>query len=140
MSDYLKKRRAEKAFGNKPEKETGRAAPTRNGINQISPKRQKRIDAGEPFVKKVADSRVGSEKQYKKDSAEFRKKHPICELRTPVCTRKTQGVHHIKGRATVDLLLDQSEWKAACNPCNLWVEQHPKEAKRLGLKKSPHIK
>ncbi len=75
-------------------------------------------------IKKVANSRKEAEKQYRQKAKKFRQEHPLCEIKSSVCTRKTQGVHHVKGRLG-DLLLDEKYWKGACNACNSYVESHP---------------
>jgi hypothetical protein len=75
----------------------------------------------------------------KKNQAEHRKyvkkvkqlaaENDDCEMRTPVCTGKMQGMQHKKrrGKNLMNHLL------RSCNACNLWVELHPKEAMAMGL-------
>lgn len=58
-----------------------------------------------------------------------------CELRTPVCTGKAQGLDHVQKRSPINHL-DLSNLKRACNACNGYKEDHSAEAKAMGLSKS----
>jgi hypothetical protein len=78
-------------------------------------------------------------KEYKKKSKDFRESNPICQIKSPVCTGQTNGVHHKAGKIG-DLLNDEKYWMAACNPCNGWIEDNDAEARKLGFKISKHIK
>lgn len=50
------------------------------------------------------------------------------------CGRPADTVQHAKGRIG-DLLLDKRFWIPLCwNPCHAWVENHPLEAEKLGLR------
>ena len=62
---------------------------------------------------------------------DFMAKHGLCEINSPVCIRKSQCVHHTKGRIGSDLT-DVSTWMPSCNPCNLYVEEHSQWAKDNG--------
>lgn len=75
---------------------------------------------------------------YDRKARDFREANPFCRINSPVCTRATQGVHHKKGKSTIELLLDKNFWMPACNACNLWVEENHKEAVKLGFKLSRH--
>lgn len=48
----------------------------------------------------------------------------------------THGVHHLKGKATDELLLNEEFWMAACNPCNGFVEDNSEWAKENNKKLS----
>ena len=87
-------------------------------------------------MKKVADSRVAANATYKEASAEFRKRNPSCAINSPECTKNTQGVHHMKGKQTVDRLLDETFWMPACNRCNNYIEIHDAWARERGFKLS----
>ena len=52
------------------------------------------------------------------------------------CTGAAQGVHHTKGKATTELLLDERWWLPACNWCNIQVEVKDAEARSKDLKLS----
>jgi hypothetical protein len=74
--------------------------------------------------------------QYYPEARAFVNANPECQLKLKGCTRKTQGVHHPRGRSTIALLLDKRWWMPACNNCNTKVEEKTKEAVEKGLKKS----
>lgn len=40
--------------------------------------------------------------------------------------------HHMKGKATIELLLDERYWLPVSRPGHIWIEEHPKEAKEKG--------
>lgn len=94
-------------------------------------KKQKRIAV---FSKK----REGVNMVYNQKARAFREANPMCRVNSPVCTRFTQGVHHVRGKATNELLLDETNWLPSCNRCNLWIEENHEAAVSLGLKKSRH--
>lgn len=70
---------------------------------------------------------------YTPEAKKFREENPVCAIKSPVCTGKTQGVHHSKGKIG-KLLLDKKYWMAACNPCNDWIESDDAEARERGFK------
>ena len=77
--------------------------------------------------------RSKEERVYQGKRIIFLNKHPLCEMRIPnICTNVATDIHHMEGR-TGDNYLDDSKWKAGCRQCHNWVEDHPKEAKELGL-------
>lgn len=104
--------------------------PTCEGFCRREPKPKKVY-----IIPKVSKSRIPINRQYTALSKQFRSDHPLCEIRSPECTGKTQGVHHTKGRGK-DHLLDINTWMAACNRCNTWIEVHDKEARDKGFKLS----
>lgn len=70
---------------------------------------------------------------------EILRERPWCELQVPgVCTRRAQGLHHVKGRLA-KYVLSRKHLLAACNACNDWCESHHAAAAALGLKKSKFI-
>ncbi len=78
--------------------------------------------------------------QYQPAAAAFVKANPVCAIKQEGCTGKTQGVHHVRGKSTIELLLDESNWLPACNHCNsIWIEQNSKEAFEKGFKKSKYL-
>lgn len=74
--------------------------------------------------------------QYKKLVREMLAADDRCELLTPNCTGKAEGLHHQKRRGA--LLLVKKYLKRSCNACNGWVEKHPLEALKQGLSVSVH--
>lgn len=69
----------------------------------------------------------------------FLKEKPYCEIRSPVCTSAATCVHHTAGRG-MNHLMDTNTWEAACDACNLYVEENDKWAKENGHKYSRHKK
>lgn len=85
-------------------------------IRQISKKMQK---AGDVYSKK----RVA-----------FLALHQFCQAKLPCCTGRSTDVHHKRGRGKWYLVM--STWLAVCRQCHQWIEEHPEEAKELGLSES----
>lgn len=81
-------------------------------------------------MKSVSDKRIELNKEYSKVRLEYLKEHPICEF--PNCTKKATDIHHSRGR-TGGLLTDKRYFKALDREHHRWVEEHPKEAKEIGL-------
>lgn len=81
-------------------------------------------------------NRAAVDKLYTAASKKYREQRKQCRINSPVCTKETQGVHHLKGKATTDLLLDQRYWMPACNACNGYVEDHSSWAFANGYKLS----
>lgn len=88
-------------------------------------------------IKRVSSKTAPKYREYAKRAKEARLLRPYCEMRTPVCTNLTQGIHHPAGRVG-DKLLDDPLWMAACNACNDWVEANHEQAVAMGLKISKH--
>jgi len=72
--------------------------------------------------------------EYNREARQFRNDNPMCRINSPLCTRLTQGVHHVKGKATIRILMDKKWWKPACNACNGYVEDHREWAAEHGHK------
>jgi 5-methylcytosine-specific restriction endonuclease McrA len=55
-----------------------------------------------------------------------------CAVRSPVCIRYAQHLHHIfkSGQGGSD---ERKNVMPACDPCNGWIEDNPIEAHRRGL-------
>ncbi|WP_218377504.1 hypothetical protein [Chitinophaga sp. sic0106] len=84
-------------------------------------------------IKKVSDKRQAQNKEYSKKSRPFWKGKG-CGIKSPECTGKAEGIHHLKGKNTPALLVDERFWMAACNRCNVYVEEHPQWAYERGFK------
>jgi len=97
-------------------------------------KKKKKYILRKTPVKKISDKRVEENKIYQPLSQEFRKKFPRCVIKSPECTKFTQGVHHVEGRVGDDFL-DESKMLPSCNACNNYIESHSKWAKENGFKK-----
>jgi hypothetical protein len=84
-------------------------------------------------IKKVSEAEKARQKEYKPLAMAFRKEHPACQLKVPgICTGKTQGIHHKRGKVG-KLLIAVEHFLASCNPCNTWVEANHEEAVHMGL-------
>lgn len=87
-------------------------------------------------IAKFSKKRITVNGQYSIDSRVFRALNPFCAIKSPVCTHRTQGVHHLKGKATIELLMNKKWWLSACNPCNDYVEANSAWAYENGFKLS----
>jgi hypothetical protein len=83
--------------------------------------------AGEVREKKApnkkSEKQAKLDKEYKKIVKEMLAADPMCEMNTPVCTRKAEGLHHMKRRGVNTL--NRKYLKRSCNACNGYVEEHP---------------
>ena len=109
-SDYLKERRR-KMLGTK------KMAKPENKPPKIR-----------PFTKK----REKKQREYRKLVKELLKKDGRCEVRSPVCTKKAQGLHHITKRS-VKNLMDLKNLKRCCNACNEFMEANTDWAIKHGF-------
>lgn len=83
-----------------------------------------------PVKKRDAEKKLDQ-----KQNKELRAKVGKCEIGSPVCIGLPEGTQHKKGRVGKNLT-DLKEKIVSCNPCNTWCEEHPLEAKALGVAKS----
>ncbi len=105
----------------------------RNRMLGISaPKEETKV---KPIAKK-SKKLMQAEREYKKIVKEMLAENTLCEMNTPNCTRVATGLQHTKRRGVN--LLDRKHLIRSCNPCNLWVELHPKEALEMGIAISVH--
>ena len=103
--------------------------------NGKPPEKQKRVSQIKPFSKK----RQTLNKEYAAKSQPYWKEKQ-CAINAPGCTGRAQGIHHMKGKTSKELLLDEKYWLAACNHCNHWIEQNDKSARMMGFKLSKFSK
>lgn len=57
-----------------------------------------------------------------------------CRAKMQGCTGlypETMTIHHSRGRG--EYMLDQLSWIPLCMSCHRWVEENPREAKKMGL-------
>jgi hypothetical protein len=76
-------------------------------------------------------------KEYVPQVKEMVEANTPCKVKSPVCTGKAQGFHHLKGREG-KLLTDKRHKIPSCNPCNRFVEVNDAWARANGLKLSKH--
>lgn len=91
--------------------------PTCEGECRRPKKEKKRY-----VIPKVSKKRAIVNRLYDVKARQYRKENPYCKIKSPVCTKITEGVHHMKGKATHQLLMDERYWEPACNACNSYVE------------------
>ncbi len=107
------------------------------GISETKQEEKPVVKPKQKPIPKVSEKRKQENKEYKKVS------HPIwkgknCEIKSPVCSKKAEGIHHKKGKVSAKDLLDPKFMMAACNRCNTYVEEHPDWATEKGFKISKH--
>jgi hypothetical protein len=83
-------------------------------------------------IPQVSKSQTKRLAQYRKLRDAFMKEHPLCQAQLQGCTKKATDLHHSKGRIGHNLT-DVSTYIALCRNCHTWAENHPEEAKSLGL-------
>jgi hypothetical protein len=87
-------------------------------------------------IPRESKTRKGVNKLYDAAAKAYRIKNTLCRIKAPDCTMYTEGVHHLKGKATTELLMEQRFWLPACNWCNGYVEEHSAWAMANGFKLS----
>jgi hypothetical protein len=104
--------------------------PTCSGDRCRREKKEKKKHSIPAFAKSKEKARA----EYASLAKVFREQNPVCCIKSKVCTGGTQGVHHVKGKVTPELLLDQGYWLPACNSCNDYLESNPLWAIANGFK------
>lgn len=70
--------------------------------------------------------------EYRRVRDEYMKKHPTCEVRSEVCTGKSEDLHHKKPRAYH--LTDVTVFMATCRLCHEKIEREDLWARENGFK------
>tara|TARA_R100000935_G_scaffold3572_3_gene9046 strand:+ start:8827 stop:9231 length:405 start_codon:yes stop_codon:yes gene_type:complete len=68
---------------------------------------------------------------YTKLRKKFMEANTMCQAALPCCSGGSTDVHHKKGRGEYYLVV--STWLSVCRTCHTYIEEHPQEAKELGL-------
>ncbi len=97
----------------------------RNKINQSKPNTKK------VKIAPVSAKRLEALKKYRRIRDKFLQENPICMY--PGCKSKQVTLHHGKGRIG-SYLTDKRFFKSLCWPHHEYIERHPLEAKKLGLR------
>lgn len=84
-------------------------------------------------IKKFSANKLEALKKYRKLRDKYFEEHPVCEF--PGCNSKEITLHHSRGR-TGSFLTDVTFFKSLCLDHHRYVEEHPKEAQRMGLSQS----
>lgn len=82
-----------------------------------------------------------SKKREKANRVYAEKSRPLwkgkqCTIKAKGCTRWAEGIHHPKGKSSIELLLDENNMLASCNHCNSFLEQHDAWARENKFKLS----
>ncbi len=109
LSDYMKQRQA---------KAMGLSAPA--------------VKKEAKPIPKVSAKRKEENKVYKKQVKEAIKKDNRCKVKSPACTGKAQGLHHLQKRSPGNLTKEENQLPA-CNACNLYIEENSEWAKNNGF-------
>lgn len=91
-----------------------------------------RTDKSKPKgMKRVSDKRKEENEAWEQARKEHLAENPMCAF--PGCKKEADSVHHKKGRIGA-LLTDKRYFVSLCwIPHHKWVEEHPREAKEMGL-------
>lgn len=81
-------------------------------------------------IKKVSDKMGEALKEYAKESQQFLLNNTKCAVYP---NRPSTEVHHMKGRATIELLLDKRYWLPVSRPGHRRIELNPEWAKAKGF-------
>jgi len=81
-------------------------------------------------IKPISDKKLEELKEYRIVRDRYFKNNPVCEF--PNCSSREITLHHAKGRIG-SLLTDDRYFKSLCIYHHTYCEEHPTEAKRLGL-------
>jgi hypothetical protein len=87
-------------------------------------------------INRESEQRKKDNKEYKKIVIEKMLQSKNCEIKSPVCTKRAEGLHHMKKRGAE--LLNKKYLKRSCNPCNQYLEEHPNWGKEKGFIISKH--
>jgi hypothetical protein len=112
-------------------------APRRPAPTSI---RRTRLKRSTKPIRRSTPKRAREKSQYSRKCAAYKRKHPWCAAcealsrfnPMPVGICRTSDVHHKMGREG-DLLLDERFWMPVCRTCHDWIEDHGREARRLGF-------
>jgi len=84
-------------------------------------------------IKKISDKHKDIVRKYSKLRKEYLKKHPLCKIVLPGCTRLATEIHHSGKKYSEQLWLDTSLFISVCSSCHKKIEQSPSLAKELGI-------
>jgi hypothetical protein len=87
-------------------------------------------------MNKVSDNQKDLNKKFAKAKREYLKEHPFCEAKIEGCTKVAIEVHHKKGKASEELLLDKKYFLSTCRHCHKIIEKNPAFAKQNGFSES----
>ena len=83
-------------------------------------------------IRHFSEKREKKQREYRKLVSEILKEDNRCKVNAPGCLLTASGLHH-KQKRTIKNLTDKNNLIPACNNCQTWIEEHPKEAEQKGL-------
>src|SRR5687768_921531 len=95
--------------------------------------KEKKVHVIKPRSEKLAKV---MKKEYVPQVKEMVAKNTACAVKSPVCTGKAQGFHHLVGREGKNLTGKKKI--PCCNKCNGHIESNDAWARSQGLKLSKH--
>jgi hypothetical protein len=107
---------------------TGHTASCNYARRRAEKQALKPVKAPKPIAK-VSDKMAQALRQYAELRRWFLTTNPICEV---FRDRPSTDVHHMKGRATIELLLDTNYWLAVSREAHQKIELNPDWAKEMG--------
>jgi len=83
-------------------------------------------------IPKVSEKRKITNREYKRLVKDILGKDGNCKIKSPVCTGKASGLHHLQKRSPKNLT-KKGNLIPACSACNLFIETDPEWAKENGF-------
>lgn len=125
-----------------PHPKPARAPERRKGFNSL-------LAVPETPMRKVSKTNsraVAKSEHYYPARERFLRAHPYCEMRITspnICQGEATEIQHmiqVSLDPSVENLLDETHWLAACHACNSWAGIHPQEAIALGVEMTPAMR
>lgn len=91
--------------------------------------RASRVKIIQTELKKVSPKMAKALQEYSKLRKVFLEANPQCAVYPEL---RSEEVHHMKGRATIELLLDDNYWLAISRKAHTEIELNPEWAKQRG--------
>lgn len=89
-------------------------------------------------MRRVSKKRATAHRAYMHWRMDVLSQRPRCEATVvPDCAQYGSELHHILSRSQGGPLMDNANVLVVCRWCHEWIERHPREAKKLGFKRSP---
>lgn len=84
------------------------------------------------YIAPISEKKAKELVEYRKLRDEYMKAHRVCEVKSEVCTGKSEDLHHRKPRAYH--LTDVSVFLATCRQCHEKIERDDSWARKKGFK------
>jgi len=82
-------------------------------------------------INKVSTKKQSEDKVYTKLRRDYLLQHPFCQAALPECSKIATDIHHKAGRGKYYLIT--TTWIGLCRSCHQWAEEHPEDAKQIGV-------